>query len=113
MRNLTVLFLWMIFASMPLAFAGEVLDPKCRESLKKFAIDLLHTEGYDEINTCAGKGTSDNCQLDEYPCREINSNRDHICDFRYTYGGGYPNFTDYRFTVSKFCRVQQIDIVRM
>lgn len=41
---------------------------ECKESLVKVTTELLYTEGFNQINTCSGAGTSDNCQLDFYGC---------------------------------------------
>lgn len=86
---------------------------KCKESLVKVTTELLYTEGFNQINTCSGAGTSDNCQLDFYGCYAPDTRSSITCSLRYTYGGAYYNYNDCVFIVDSTCQIQSLSIERL
>jgi hypothetical protein len=93
--------------------ANMDVSPQCQQTLLKVTTELLHAEGFQQINTCAGMGSSDNCQLDFYACKTMDNTDKKLCNLRYTYGGAYPNYNDYVITVDNLCQILGIEITRL
>lgn len=95
------------------AGADERVDDACYRKLFRITRDLLHADGFTRINTCAGLGSADQCELTISETRRKTEDGRYVYQARFTYGGAYPNYVDFTLTGDEACVIRDIHIDEM
>lgn len=102
--------LTLLLASALQIRADDRVEPACYRKLFRITRDLLHADGFTRINTCAGSGTSERCELTISETRTKNENGRYVYRARFTYGGAYPNYLDFTLTGDEACVIRDIHV---